>query len=150
MARLRDMRDLIQLVKKSNDGYVRQFRTDYPKEHIDDKLIRTLLIDKDSAIEAFAKTLNGDEQKALDIYGDATSNRYKYIREPKTNDYSQRAEVTSDGRGLIEKWRNLPTGIVKDYINKNFSVLTIVISIIGGIIIGLISAYISYKIYKRQ
>ena len=83
MARLRDMRDLIKLVKKANDDEVKEFREDpdYADEEMSDYRLHSLCIDKESAIQAFAKTLAGDEQKARDTYGDATSKRYGYLRE---------------------------------------------------------------------
>jgi len=124
-------------------------RTLADKVHVEaDGEYYSAIADKETVINHYVKLGYSDKPKARKIYRDLTSTRYGYIREVPENN-GRRIDVTAKGGDLIKTWRKLPTGLFKEYIDSNFNVLTVLIALVGGIVIGGIVAYISYKTYLK-
>lgn len=136
MAKLRDVRDLVNLAKTTGDDNVTGYRNESKLHHITDYDYYKQLPNKHFIVALYAsKFCNGDKNKALDIYGDATSNELNFIDEKNSD---QRVYVTSAGRSLLEVgWWQFPKGILYAWMNYH-KLLTNLIWIIIGVIVSVI------------
>lgn len=153
MANMKDMRDLVALIKKANDKNWKETKEDLdeqPYGSVNEYTLHVSWIPKEEAIDKFSSTIGGDEQKARDIYGDATSSRYKYLREDTPDGSTKRVDVTSDGRGLIKRrvWRKVPTGLLRERTEKLWPVTGPVTTIILCLA-AIANAVIAYYIHKH-
>lgn len=128
MSNFEDMSKLVQFIKVNNDARVKKHQ---PKVAKNDQLYYSLLLEKKEVLALYAKAKNIDEQKVRDIYGDATSKRFGYIREHKTP-YMPHAEVTSAGRTLIKTklGGQIRTGYYGEIIEKSSKKVAIVASVV--------------------
>jgi hypothetical protein len=139
MATFRYMRKMVAMLDELNDE-----RALADKVNIEtDGEYYPAIADKETVINHYVKLGYSDKPTARKIYRDLTSPRYSYIREV-TKHGGRRVDVTAKGGDLIKTWHKVPTGLFKEYIDSNFNVLTVIIALVGGIIIGNIGAIIHF------
>lgn len=134
MAKFNDMHQFVRIVREYNqrsdsDPLLRGLTEDSPQ-------VRWL--ERNEAIDTYAKQQNIARNKSEEVYEDTVKFGYIHPHSTGLPKQDKRLKVTPEGRHLLERG-----GVSRAWANNNSAIATIIISVIGGVVLGGITTAIA-------